>query len=630
MYKVFYITGVSGCGKTTVGELLARELGILFFDGDDFHPDSNKSKMSSGTPLTDQDRIPWLEEINAFVISSLKSNSLIVACSALKESYRSTLSKNIALGQIQWIHLQGSFDLILNRMSQRKNHFMPHNLLQSQFNTYEKPTTGLIIDISLDTNSIVQKTLKTMNQKSAIGVIGLGVMGTSLARNIADKGISLSIYNRHVKDKEEKIAEKSISSYKELNTTQPFDNIDDFLQSLSSPKIILLMVNAGAAVDAVLTQITPKLTKGDIIIDGGNSHYKDTESRAKNLLKSGIQFIGAGVSGGEQGALLGPSIMPSGEQEAYKLVSNIFNKIAARNNNGEVCCNYIGSGGAGHFVKMVHNGIEYAEMQLICEIYSHLRFDQHRSLAEIAEIFTLWNGGNDQSYLLEITIDILLKKDVDGQPLIDKILDQAGNKGTGSWTTIAACELGVPIPTITASLFARYQSAQKQVRIAYADDFPLSSNGSLIPFDSLRKLYFFCRILNHHQGFQLITSASDVHNWDIDISNLIQTWSGGCIIKSALLDNIRSSIKTTKDLLNVEMIQDFIYENLPEIINVHQILNKSTQPYQCINASVDYFKYMRTSDSNANLIQAQRDYFGAHTYHRKDDGGKISHHTDWL
>lgn len=627
-HKVYYITGVSGSGKSTIGKAFGAATGFSFYDGDDFHSESNINKMSNGHALNDRDREPWLKNINEHVIHELQSRSLIVACSALKSDYRNLLIQNIMSDQVVWIHLQGSIELVTQRMKDRGSHFMPLQLLQSQFETYEEPAEGYKIDINLDLEKIVNQ-LMEISKKSEIGLIGLGVMGTSLARNIGRNKFSISVYNRHLPEKEIDIAKNAKEKFIELRDAKAFDDLVAFTQSLSLPRKIMLMVDAGAAVDAVIADLLPLLETGDLIIDGGNSHYKDSDRRSKYLLEHGVSFIGTGVSGGEEGALLGPSIMPGGSEESYQSVSYIFDAIAAKNAQGEVCCNLIGKGGSGHFVKMVHNGIEYAEMQLICEIYSHLRYDQNKNLTEIAEIFSDWNLTDNHSYLLSITADILVKTDDDGSPLLDKIMDSAGNKGTGSWTTIAACELGVAIPTITAALFARYQSSYKDTRLLYGKHLSLEASDISISTDILKDLLYFCRMVNHHQGFELIKAASKEYSWNINLKKLAQTWSGGCIIRSTLLRYVREGLDQSKDILLIPKFSEMINDRKNVLLDAQQLLSRSNQSYSCINSAIDYFKYMINPQSNANLIQAQRDYFGAHTYKRIDDISGKSHHTIW-
>ncbi|HLO81795.1 MAG TPA: NADP-dependent phosphogluconate dehydrogenase [Chitinophagaceae bacterium] len=629
--KVILITGVSGSGKTTVGNALAERMKVAFYDGDSFHPAANVAKMSSGIPLDDHDRQPWLKAINERIREKLPSSSLIIGCSALKEKYRGLLSEGIDPSSILWVHLQGNYELIYQRMTERAGHFMTADMLQSQFEAYEAPAQGLLLDVNQDLEKIIDQIISKleMNQ-SDVGLIGLGVMGTSLARNIAGKGFSISIFNRHIEGKEEDVARKMAATYAELNQSKPFDDLEGFVASLHTPRKIILMVNAGEAVDDVIVKLTPLLNAGDVIVEGGNSHFRDTNERQKKLAALGIHFVGTGVSGGEEGALKGPSIMPGGSIEGFELVKDILFSIAARNESNEICCGHIGDGGAGHFVKMVHNGIEYAEMQLITEMYSHLRYDQEKDPEEIALVFELWNQGEANSYLLGITIDILRFKDTDGTPLINKISDVAGNKGTGSWTTITASELGVPVPATAEALFSRYLSSFNNDRSKYASLYNKEHNSIHIDPEHLRQAYMFCRIINHYQGIKLIKEASDIFSWHIDTAALLKIWSGGCIIRSSLLSIFRKGWSACgSDIMEHPFTRSLVNAHLGEIKQTISDLARSNRSYPVSSSCLEYFKMLITPRSSAYLIQAQRDYFGAHTYRRIDDPSGTSHHTNW-
>ncbi len=629
---VIIITGVSGSGKTVVGMALAKHLMGFFYDGDSFHSASNLTKMSSGIPLDDDDRIPWLKSINRHIKDRLSVETLVVACSALKEKYRMLLGQDIDPSFVFWVHLHGSYELIYRRMSERVGHFMTPEMLRSQFATYEKPKNGIFLNVDQELNEIVNEIISKMEvNKSDVGLVGLGVMGTSLARNIASKGFTISVFNRHVDGKEEHVARQVVNKYKELNQAKPFDDLKEFVTSLRSPRKIILMVNAGSAVDDVVKRILPFLQAGDVIIEGGNSYYMDSGKRQKQLEEVGIQFIGTGVSGGEEGALVGPSLMPGGSKAGYELVKEILTSIAARNSNGEVCCEYIGDGGAGHFVKMVHNGIEYAEMQLIAEMYSHFRYDQNLEPEAIAKIFDEWNSGEAASYLLEIISDILRFKDHDGAPLIDKISDVAGNKGTGSWTTKTACDLGVSIPSMTEALFSRYLSSCHDDRLKYSKLYAIKNASILINRTDLLNTFLFCRILNHYQGFKLIKEASDNFQWNINTAALLRIWSGGCIIRSALLFNFSKGwLDCNGDIMQHSYSQNLINRHFPEIRETISKLAFSSRPYPVVTSCLDYFKGLTSSRSSAYMIQAQRDYFGAHTYNRTDDSSGLSYHTKWF
>ena len=626
--KVIYIMGVSGSGKSTVGAMLSEKLGISFFDGDDFHPEANVNKMKLGQSLNDSDRWPWLEAMHSFVLKQLKTGSVLIACSALKESYRDVLTKGIKEQSI-WVYLDGDFDLILKRMSERKGHFMPNELLASQFETLEVPNYGIHQSIAGTSRDIVSQLIsKIKMEKSEFGLVGLGVMGKSLSRNLAGKGVVLSLFNRYVYEVEENIAINFIGQYPELETAQGFQNLSAFVESLARPRKIFLMVPAGKAIDEMIDTLMPQLDPGDVIIDGGNAHYKQTERRLQKLKSAKLHYIGTGVSGGEEGALKGPSIMPGGSAEAYDLIKGYLERIAAKDVLGSDCCAFIGKGGAGHFVKMVHNGIEYAEMQLIAESYSALRWGNGLEPNEIASIFENWNNGDLQSYLLEISIQILRKKENDNW-MIDLILDKAGNKGTGSWTTIAACELGVPVPTISAALFARYISAFKDERTKSEQSYQTAYQNNLIDPEKLEGAYRLARIVNHHQGIHLIDAASQQYSWEVKLSELARIWTNGCIIRSKLMQSLVIVLKTQSRILQDPDLMTVVKNNESAMVEMVASTAMNRIPIPCHTASLNYLQSYVHEQSSANMIQAQRDFFGAHTYERMDDASGKKYHTVW-
>jgi len=620
--------GVSGSGKSTIGNLLSEKLNIPFFDGDDFHPVANVNKMKSGQALNDSDRWPWLETIHTFVSTQLKTESVVIACSALKESYREVLTKELT-NQAVWIYLDGDFDLILKRMSERKGHFMPNKLLSSQFETLEIPNYGIRQSIIEEATEIVNQLISKISMKqSEFGLVGLGVMGKSLSRNLAGKGVALSLYNRYVKEVEEKVAINFIEKYPELNSAKGFEDLSAFVSSMAAPRKIFLMVPAGKAIDEMIDNLIPLLDAGDVIIDGGNAHYKETERRLQKLKSANIHYIGTGVSGGEEGALKGPSIMPGGSPEAYDLIKDYLERIAAKDVLGSDCCAFIGKGGAGHFVKMVHNGIEYAEMQLIAECYSLLRWGNGLEPNEIASIFEKWNKGDLQSYLLEITIQILRKKENENW-MIDLILDKAGNKGTGSWTTIAACELGVPVPTISAALFARYISAFKNEREHSEQLYQTNYQTKQISPKSLEGAYRLARIVNHHQGIHLIEAASQQYDWKVNLSELARIWTNGCIIRSTLMQELVDVLKSQNRILQDKGLMTVVKNNESALVEMVQMAATNRISIPCHSASLNYLQSYVHAQSSANMIQAQRDFFGAHTYERVDDATGKKYHTEW-
>lgn len=624
---VIYIMGVSGSGKSTIASLLSKETGIPFFDGDDYHPEENIKKMGRGIPLDDDDRKGWLDTLNSLAQKEILNKGAIIVSSALKESYRKILSHDLPV--VHWVFLKGDFNTISGRLENRAHEYMPSSLLESQFDTLEIPGYGLHIDIVQEPSTIVQKIKHTLMSNSEFGLYGLGVMGKSLSRNLAGKGFSLSLYNRHVDGLEEKVAENFVSEFPELSSSKGFDKVSAFVSSLQLPRKIFLMVQAGKVTDMVIDELLPHLDKGDIIIDGGNSHYKETEKRITRLSESGIHFIGSGVSGGEEGALNGPSIMPGGDSEAYKQISPFLEAIAARDSGGDSCCAYVGKGGSGHFVKMIHNGIEYAEMQLLAELYQFMRFAQGYNPDEIADILESWIDGDLSSYLLEITVDILKTKSPEGW-LIDEILDKAGNKGTGNWSTTAAAELGVPATMISSALFARYLSSFKEERriasYIYEPKVPVPNELSEV---DLANAYQTARVINHHQGIHLISAASKAYGWRLNLPELARIWTNGCIIRSDLMQRLIPILQVTDRILFDERVHPAVSRSKPSLENFAIESIKAGLNSPCFTAALNFLNGFTNSQSSANIIQAQRDYFGAHTYKRVDDPDGESHHTVW-
>ncbi len=467
--------------------------------------------------------------------------------------------------------------------------------------------------------------------KQQIGVIGMAVMGKNLALNIESRGYSVSIYNRTT-SKAEAVIEENSDKNLHLQTT-----IEEFVNSLEVPRRIVLMVQAGAGTDAVIQQILPYLDKGDVLIDGGNTFFKDTMRRNEELEESGIYFIGTGVSGGEEGALKGPSIMPGGQKEAYDLVAPILEQIAAKAPaDGEACVTYIGPNGAGHYVKMVHNGIEYGDMQLIAETYHIMRDVLELSNDEIAEIFKEWNEGELDSFLIEITADALTKIDPEtGKHVVDIILDRAGNKGTGKWTSQQALDLGTPLPTITEAVFARYISALKDERveasqvIAAPDKKDLGIDREAV-LEQLRQALYFSKIMSYAQGFSQLRMASEEYDWNLQYGEIAKIWRAGCIIRARFLQDITNAYDENPELPNL-LLNDYfrsIAENYQQ--SVRDVVGLSIQagvPVPAFSSAISYYDSYRSERLPANIIQAQRDYFGAHTYERVDKEGTF--HFDW-
>lgn len=616
--------GVSGSGKTTIGRNLAERLNLPFYDADDFHSQSNLDKMASGLPLNDKDRKPWLKQLSKHISSCNREQGAVLACSALKESYRTILTSNI---DVNWVYLKGSLETIANRLNSRNDHFFDPSLLKTQFDTLEIPIYGLHVEVENNPKDIVESILKHYKSKrhSEFGLIGLGVMGKSLALNILDNGFSLSVYNRS--EGSEKYIVSEFISGNQSKDVLGFKDLKSFVLSIERPRKILLMIKAGKPVDHVLDELIPYLESGDIVIDGGNSYYKDTTIRNLRLNEKENHFIGAGISGGETGARFGPSIMPGGSKAAYNQVKNVLESISAKGKSGEPCCTYIGPDGSGHFIKMVHNGIEYAEMQLLAETISLMSLEYGYN--EIAEIFTSWNSRELNSYLLEITIDILKKKE-NGNYILDLILDKAGNKGTGSWSTTEALELGLPNTMMSASVFARFVSTLKEKRARLSKLVSESSN-SIENFNlqALMNAYQFARIVNHQQGFELISEASKTNSWDLNLSNIAQIWTNGCIIKSDLMEQCTTIFKTLDDLVDDTELFEVLKSSEADIGVILKLGIDNREPLFCYSAAYNYWIALTTERLSANVIQAQRDYFGAHTYQRIDAPMHKFFHTNW-
>lgn len=466
--------------------------------------------------------------------------------------------------------------------------------------------------------------------KQQIGVVGMAVMGRNLALNIESRGYTVSIFNRSREKTEEVVAE---NSGKKL---VPYFTVKEFVESLETPRRILLMVKAGEGTDKAIDSLTPYLDKGDIIIDGGNTYFHDTIRRNRELSAQGFNFIGTGVSGGEEGALKGPSIMPGGQKEAYELVAPILKKIAAVAEDGEPCVTYIGADGAGHYVKMVHNGIEYGDMQLIAEAYSLLKHGLNLSNLELAKIFTEWNKGELSSYLIDITKDIFTKKDEYGIYLIDVILDEAANKGTGKWTSQSSLDLGEPLSLITESVFARYISSLKAQRVAASKVLNgpqvQSFTGDKTEFiEKVRRALYFGKIISYAQGFSQLRAASEENNWHLNFGEIAKIFRAGCIIRAQFLQKITDAYADNPSIANLllapyfKKAADDYQQALRDVVS-YAVLNGIPTP--TFSAAISYYDSYRAAVLPANLIQAQRDYFGAHTYKRTDREGVF--HTDWL
>jgi len=476
--------------------------------------------------------------------------------------------------------------------------------------------------------------------KQDFGLIGLAVMGQNLVLNIESKGFSVAVYNRTAARTEEFAAGEAKGK-----RILPTYSISDFVAALRRPRKIMLMVKAGEAVDSFVEQLLPHLEKGDLIIDGGNSNFHDTIRRNKSLSEKGILYIGTGVSGGEEGALKGPSIMPGGQAEAFELVAPVFKKIAAQV-NGEPCCAYIGPDGAGHYVKMVHNGIEYGDMQLISEAYFMMKEALGVSAKELHQVFAEWNEGELNSYLIEITRDIFARMDEEtGQPLVEVILDKAGQKGTGKWASQDALDLGVAAPTIAEAVFARCMSAIKEERVAASKALrgpePKYTGDRKAFIEAIRQALYASKICSYAQGFALMKEAGKEYGWQLNFGEIAKIWRGGCIIRARFLHHITEAYlrggptgppPSQRDPNLANLMLDPFFKDILEKSqdNWRHVLATATTlglPVPAFSSALAYFDSYRRDRLPANLLQAQRDYFGAHTYERVDKPGTF--HTEW-
>jgi 6-phosphogluconate dehydrogenase len=465
--------------------------------------------------------------------------------------------------------------------------------------------------------------------KCDIGLIGLAVMGENLVLNMESKGFSVAVFNRTVEKVDKFIAGRAAGK-----NIVGAHSIEELVAALERPRKVMMLVKAGKPVDDFIDKVAPHLEPGDLIIDGGNSFFKDTIRRNKKLAEMGLLYIGTGVSGGEEGALKGPSIMPGGQPEAYKLVEPIFTKVSAQV-DGDACCAYLGPDGAGHYVKMIHNGIEYGDMQLISEAYYLMKYALGMTEMEMHEVFASWNEGDLDSYLIQITSEILAKVDEEtGAPVTEIILDRAGQKGTGKWTSQSALDLGVAAPTIAEAVFARCISAAKEERVAAEQILrgpKRTFKGDRAKFvEAIHQALYASKICSYAQGFQLMAAAAEEFGWDLNFGEIAMIWRGGCIIRAHFLDRIKQAFKTKKDLPNLLLNRYFrgiVHKAQAKWRKVVIEAAKLGIPVPAFSSALNYYDSYRRGRLSANMIQAQRDYFGAHTYQRVDKEGTF--HTNW-
>ncbi|MBQ6551820.1 MAG: decarboxylating NADP(+)-dependent phosphogluconate dehydrogenase [Lachnospiraceae bacterium] len=470
-----------------------------------------------------------------------------------------------------------------------------------------------------------------MKKKADIGIVGLAVMGENLAMNMESKGFTVAVFNYEV-DWVDRFTEGRGKGKNFIGC----HSYEELLENLESPRKVFMMIRAGAPVDSVISQVLPLMDDGDILIDGGNSNYEDTMRRTKLVEEAGKLYIGTGVSGGEEGALKGPSLMPGGSKAAWPYVAPIFQTIAAHVEDGSPCCDWVGENGAGHFVKMVHNGIEYGDMQLICEAYQLMHDLLGMTNEEMGDVFDEWNKTELDSYLIEITRDILRYKDADGTPVVDVILDTAGQKGTGKWTGISALNEGVPLTLIGEAVFARCLSAMKEERVAasalYGREKPAYTGGRAEMVEAIRQALYASKIISYAQGYTLMRTAAKTYGWNLNYGGIALMWRGGCIIRSVFLGKIKDAYTKNPELSNL-LLDPYFEETIKKLLPAWRKVAAAAVSYgipaPAMTAALSYFDGYTTDRLPANLLQAQRDYFGAHTYERVDMPRGQFFHTNW-
>ncbi|MDR0892441.1 MAG: decarboxylating NADP(+)-dependent phosphogluconate dehydrogenase [Mediterranea sp.] len=478
--------------------------------------------------------------------------------------------------------------------------------------------------------------MRTNQDKTDVGLIGLAVMGENLALNMESKGWHVSVWNRTVPGVEEGVVDRFVGGRGKGKNIQGYTELKDFVESIATPRKIMMMVRAGSAVDQLMEQLFPLLSAGDILIDGGNSNYEDTNRRVKLTEEKGFLFVGSGVSGGEEGALNGASIMPGGSEQAWPEVKPILQSIAAKADDGTPCCQWVGPQGAGHFVKMIHNGIEYGDMQLISEAYWVMKNLLGMSNEEMSAEFARWDEGKLRSYLIEITSQILSHKETKGGYLIDSILDAAGQKGTGKWSVIGAMELGMPLELIATAVFERSLSAEKELRVNASKllrkaHTPVTYHKEEI-LKQLASALYASKLVSYSQGFAVLQKASNNFGWNLDLASIARMWRGGCIIRSVFLNDIAAAFEASEKpehLLLAPFFRNEIASMLEGWKNIVAEATKEELPVPAFASALNYYYSLSSANLPANMIQAQRDYFGAHTFERKDEERGKFFHENW-
>ncbi|WP_406709923.1 NADP-dependent phosphogluconate dehydrogenase [Trueperella pyogenes] len=645
------VMGVSGSGKTTVAGILQDRWGWQLAEADDFHPQSNIDKMHSGIPLTDYDRWPWLETIRTWMTEHEEAGrSTIVTCSALKKTYRDVLRRGAA--RVIFMHLDGDHALLASRLATRTDHFMPSSLLDSQFATLEQlqpDELGAVIDIAGTPAQIattIERKIELMTSPGRmpegsaavsvsragvavadVGVYGLGTMGSALARNLAGH------FTTAVMNVDSARTDRFMALHGSEGDFVATASSAEFIAALRRPRKILLVVTAGVAVDSVIAQLSAYLESGDIVVDMGNSHFEDTRRREALLRQRGIRFVGCGISGGERGALNGPALMVGGTAAAWEQLKPILEPIAARADDGASCAVHVGADGAGHLAKIVHNGIEYAQMEVIAEVYHLLRRTLGLTNRQAADVFEQWNRGELNSYLLEISAAVL-RAGADGD-FIEQISDRASHKGTGAWSTMIGVDLGVDVSMLAGALFARFASTSRlRGKLGYAAGTAAGQSGvgvhdagGELTTDDLRQAMWLAKLVSYVQGLEVIRAASERYGWNIDLAGVCRGWRAGCIIRCAMLDELSELLEFGDPMGVLVKNAERVLGLLPALRKVIGAAGAAQSPAADLAAALAYLDQAREQRLPTALIQAQRDFFGAHGFELEGQEGIF--HGPW-